>query len=145
MKQKEKLFEFFDVTADIGFYAYGDNLAQTYENAGLAMFNIISNTENISTVKKFEFSIKSEDKVSLLYDFLEELLFLHEVEFVLLSDFKVDISKIANGYQLNAVVMGDEINWDKYLRGSEVKAITFHKMDVYKKDDEYVAQAILDL
>ena len=31
-----KKFEFFDVTADIGFYAYGNNLNEAFENAGLA-------------------------------------------------------------------------------------------------------------
>ena len=30
-----KKFEFFDVTADIGFYAYGNNLNEAFENAGL--------------------------------------------------------------------------------------------------------------
>ena len=40
-----KKFEFFDVTADIGFYAYGNNLNEAFENAGLALFNIISKTD----------------------------------------------------------------------------------------------------
>ena len=40
-------FEYFDVTADIGFYAYGNNLNEAFENAGLAIFNIISDTSNI--------------------------------------------------------------------------------------------------
>ena len=39
-----KSFEYFDVTADIGFKSYGKNLNQAFENAGLAIFNIISDT-----------------------------------------------------------------------------------------------------
>ena len=80
-----KKFEFFDVTADIGFYAYGNNLNEAFENAGLALFNIISKTDNINPITSKSFEITSEDKVSLLYDFLEELLFLHEIEFMLFS------------------------------------------------------------
>lgn len=45
-----KKFEFFDVTADIGFYAYGNNLNEAFENAGLALFNIISKTDNINPI-----------------------------------------------------------------------------------------------
>ncbi|WP_299525477.1 archease [uncultured Methanobrevibacter sp.] len=128
-----KKFEFFDVTADIGFYAYGNNLNEAFENAALALFNIISRTDNIEPIIVKSFEIESEDKVSLLYDFLEELLFLHEIEFMLFSQFEVTIDKINNGYQLNAVIKGEEINWDKHYRGDEVKAITFHKMNVIEE------------
>ena len=101
-----KKFEFFDVTADIGFYAYGNNLNEAFENAGLALFNIISKTEYIEPITSKSFEITSEDKVSLLYDFLEELLFLHEIEFMLFSQFKVTINKTDDGYHLNATIEG---------------------------------------
>ena len=139
-----KKFEFFDVTADSGFYAYGNNLNEAFENAGLALFNIISKTKDVEPITSKSFEITSEDKVSLLYDFLEELLFLHEIEFMLFSQFEVSIDKIANGYHLNATIKGDEINWDKHYRGDEVKAITFHKMDVIQEDGVKLS-AIVDL
>lgn len=139
-----KNFEFFDVTADIGFYAYGNNLNEAFENAGLALFNIISKTEDIEPIASKSFEITSEDKVSLLYDFLEELLFLHEIEFMLFSHFKVSIDKIADGYHLDATIEGEEINWDKHYRGDEVKAITFHKMDVIEANSVKLS-AIVDL
>ena len=60
-----KKFEYFDVTADIGFIAYGDTLNKAFENAGLAIFNIISNTSEIEPQKEITFEIKSEDKISL--------------------------------------------------------------------------------
>lgn len=139
-----KNFEFFDVTADIGFYAYGNNLNEAFENAGLALFNIISKTEDIEPIASKSFEITSEDKVSLLYDFLEELLFLHEIEFMLFSHFKVSIDKIDDGYHLEAIIEGEEINWDKHYRGDEVKAITFHKMDVIEANSVKLS-AIVDL
>ena len=45
-------FEYFDVTADIGFKAYGNSLDEAFENAGLAIFNIISDTKDIDAVKE---------------------------------------------------------------------------------------------
>ena len=102
-----KKFEYFDVTADIGFYAFGKNLNEAFENAGLAMFNIISDTDNIDSDKAIEFEITSEDRVSLLYDYLEELLFYHEVEFMLFSEFDIKIEEIDNNYNLNAVIKGE--------------------------------------
>lgn len=136
-----KKYEYFDVTADIGFRAYGESLNEAFENAGLAIFNIISDTSNIDAVNEISFKVRSEDEISLLYDYLEELLFYHEIEFMLFSEFHVEID---DNLQLRATIKGEPINWDKHERKTEIKAITFHKMDV-KKTDKFELQAIVDL
>ncbi|MBQ9027097.1 MAG: archease, partial [Methanobrevibacter sp.] len=70
-----KRYEYFEATADIGLKAYGKDRNEAFENASLAIFNIISDTSEIDAVNTIEFEIDSEDDVSLLYDYLEELLF----------------------------------------------------------------------
>lgn len=136
-----KNYEYFDVTADIGFKAYGNDLNEAFENASVAMFNIITDTANVRPTREFKFEIDSEDEVSLLYDYLEELLFYHEVEFMLFSEFHVEID---NNLHLEAKILGEEIDWQKHERKTEIKAITFHKMDV-RKTDHVELQAIVDL
>ena len=136
-----KNFEYFEVTADIGFRAYGKNLNEAFENAGLAIFNIISDTDDIDSTKEISFDITSEDNVSLLYDYLEELLFYHEVEFMLFSKFDVEIGE---NFHLKATIKGEPIDWDKHERKTEIKAITFHKMEV-RLNDIVELQAIVDL
>ncbi len=136
-----KSYEYFEATADIGLKAYGKNVNEAFENAGLAIFNIISDTSNITPLKEIEFEVTSEDIVSLLYDYLEELLFYHEVEFMLFSEFHVDIDE---EFHLKARIKGEAINWDKHERKTEIKAITFHKMDV-KIAGHVELQAIVDL
>lgn len=136
-----KSYEYFEATADIGLKAYGKNLNEAFENASLAIFNIISNTSDIEALKEIEFEITSEDEVSLLYDYLEELLFYHETEFMLFSKFNV---KIDENLHLKAKIKGETINWDKHERKTEIKAITFHKMKVSKTDCVEV-RAIVDL
>ena len=136
-----KRFEYFEATADIGFKAYGKTMDEAFENAGLAIFNIISDTEDIEPSTEISFEVTSEDNVSLLYDYLEELLFYHEVEFMLFSEFDV---KIDDGFHLTATIKGEAINWDKHERKTEIKAITFHMMEV-KRSDVIELQAIVDL
>ena len=126
-----KKYEYFEVTADIGFKAYGNNINEAFENAGLAMFNIITDTSDVSPSKEISFEITSEDEVSLLYDYLEELLFFHEIEFMLFCEFDVLIDE---NLHLKATIKGEEIDWDKHERKTEIKAITFHKMEVIKSD-----------
>ena len=145
-------YDYFDVTADIGFYAYGDSLEEAYENAGLAMFNVITDIKKVKKQESREFEIVSEDLVSLLYDYLEELLFLQDTEFLFFSDFKVNIEKIVDensssleNYKLTCSAYGEEINWDVHTHKSEVKAITFHKMCVKEEDGVFRLRTILDL
>ncbi len=99
-----KKYEYFDVTADIGFKAYGNDLNEAFENA----------------------------------------LFYHEVDFMLFCDFNVEIKWIDDAFNLKAKIKGESINWDKHERKTEIKAITFHMMDV-KKTSHYELQAIVDL
>ena len=145
-------YEYFDVTADIGFYAYGKSLEEAYENAGLAMFNVITDIGKVKKDESQEFEIVSEDLVSLLYDYLEELLFLQDTELLFFSDFKVNIEKIEDkksshleNYKLSCCAYGEEINWDVHDHKSEVKAITFHKMCVKEDKGIFKLRAILDL
>ena len=136
-----KKYEYFEATADIGFNAYGKDLNEAFENASIAMFNIITDTCDVEPEKEISFDISSEDEVALLYDYLEELLFHHEVDFMLFSEFHVEIDE---SLHLKAKIKGEEINWDKHERKTEIKAITFHKMAVEKKDGVKL-RAIVDL
>ncbi len=136
-----KRYEYFEATADIGFKAYGKTLNEAFENAGIAMFNIITDTSGVSPKTEISFELTSEDKVSLLYDYLEELLFHHEIDFMLFSEFHVEIYE---NLHLKATIKGEEINWDKHERKTEIKAVTFHKMDVIETDGVKL-RAIVDL
>ena len=136
--ENQKKFEFFDVTADIGFWAYGKSLDKAFENAALAMFNVITDTKKVAKKKSKKIYVESEDKTSLLYDFLEEVLIIYELESVLFSSFYVAIKKEKindyEAYKLNGIATGENINWDIHERRNEVKAITFHMMEVLCED-----------
>lgn len=129
-------YEFLEHTADAKFRAYGDNLNKVFENAGLAFFEIITDTNKVKPSVKKTFQIKAEDKESLLYDFLEELLVLHEAGKYLFSKFKVEIKDNS----LKATAWGEKIN-DSHELKTLVKAVTYHDMIV--KND--MAQVVLDI
>jgi len=144
----QRKFEFFDVTADIGYWAYGRTLEESFENAALAMFNVITNTQKVAKKEVIEIYVESEDKISLLYDFLEELLIFQEVDLILFSNFQVAINKEIRDdeevYKLSAIATGETIDHNIHEKKSEVKAITFHMMEVLCEDICKV-RVILDL
>jgi SHS2 domain-containing protein len=78
---------------------------------------------------------------SLLYDFLEQLVVLLNEGFLL---HHVSMIKIEKETSLKATVVGDMID-EKYDVNSEVKAITYHDMEVKKLKGKYMIQVIVDI
>jgi SHS2 domain-containing protein len=136
-------YEFFDVTADVGYKAYGETLEESFENAALALFEVITDTAKVKCMLEREISIESEDLFALLFDWLSELIFLHDSEFLVFSRFKVKIVKSKENYRLNAVVCGEAFDLMIHESREDVKAATYHLMDI-KEENGYILQVILD-
>jgi SHS2 domain-containing protein len=141
-------FEFFDVTADVGYRAYGKSLGNAFENAAIAMFEVITDTSNVKPKIEKLIHLEAEDKYAILYDWLSELLFLHDSEYMVFSKFNVEINiekeEGEKKYLLEASAFGEEFDPERHERRSEVKAVTFHMMDI-KVDDLFILQVILDI
>ena len=50
MQSQQKQYEYLEHTADVKFLAYGKTLEEVFENAALAMFNVMIDTGKISGV-----------------------------------------------------------------------------------------------
>ena len=81
-------FKFLEHTADAKFQAFGKNLEEAFSNAALAMFSVITNTRKVKENVSHDIECSSKDLKSLLYDFLEELVFLIDTENFLLNKVK---------------------------------------------------------
>ena len=138
-------FEFFDVTADVGYRAYGDTLDEAFENAALAMAEVMTDTSKIEPKIKKKIEVESEDECALLYDWLSEFLVLLDVDFLVFSKFDVKIEKNDDGFSLKGTAWGEEFNPEIHESRAEVKAVTYHLMDVKKENDKCCVQVILDI
>ncbi len=138
-------FEYFDVTADVGFRAYGKDLDDAFQNAALATFEVMTDTSQIKPAVKKEVMVEAEDEKALLYDWLSELLFLHDYEGLVFSQFDVSIKqKDPETFILHAEVCGEEFNQKNHEVRDEVKAVTFHLMEINKEENGCNLQVILD-
>lgn len=131
---------FLEHTADIKFQAFGKNLNRAFENSALAMFNAMTN-EKIKAEKKKTIKIKGRDKENLLYNFLEELLFLLDTENFFLGKIKVKID--TEKLELKAEIFGDNVK--KYKPHIDIKAVTYNQMFVRNEKGRWVCQVVLDV
>lgn len=138
-------YRFFEHTADAKFQAYGKTLEEAFSNAALAMFSIIVDTEKVRQKKEWAVKVEGNDEKALLYEFLEELLFLLDTEHMILNTVKT--LKI-EGNTLTASILGDVIN-ENYEMLGEVKAVTYNDMEITKKTEKnkdiFTVQVVVDL
>ena len=139
-----KKYEYFEHTADAKFKAYGKNLEDVFCNSALAVFDIMVDTNVVNPRRKKEIILSCKNKESLLFDFLDELLFFLDTEnFVLNKIDGLTITRKKGAYELKAIALGDKIS-DKYEVKGIVKAITYNEMEIAKKDSGWVITAVVD-
>ncbi len=140
-----KKFEFLDfATADIAFRAYGKTLSEAFGNAALAMFEVMFDTSKIQPILEKKVVVEGEDLESLLFDFLSELLYIFDVDKLVFCKFDVNISKEGDKYMLTAVCKGQKLKEGMEAK-TEVKAVTYHHMEIKKEEDYWVIQVVLDV
>jgi SHS2 domain-containing protein len=137
-----KIYEILDHTADIGLKAYGENLSEAFSNAAKGMFDIITDKSEIDTIGEYEVHLKAPDLEQLLVDWLSELLFLNTANNLVFGFFKVKVNK--KKCTLIAHVFGEKYNITKHKIGVEIKAVTYHILEVRKKKPIYV-QVLFDI
>ncbi|MCX6821725.1 MAG: archease [Candidatus Aenigmarchaeota archaeon] len=138
-----KKFEFVDITtADTAFIAYGKDLNKLFENAAIAMFEVMINTKQIKPKVERKVKLTGNDLQSLMFNWLNNLLLFVDSESLAFSDFKTKVD--GKKFTLNAVCKGEKINTKKHETRTAVKACTYHQMKV-EKNRIWKARVILDI
>jgi SHS2 domain-containing protein len=141
-----KRFELLEHTADAYIAAYGRDLAEAFENAAVAMFDVMTDVEKISPEVKDNVEVVAEDEYALLYSWLEALLVKFDVKGMLYSKFKVlGLNRISNVFRLRAEVWGEKYNPRKHTQKVGVKAVTYHRMEIIKEPKKVTLKFILDI
>ncbi|MBW2985904.1 archease [Candidatus Woesearchaeota archaeon] len=135
-----KKFDILEHTADGKFRAYGKDLEEQFGNAVLAMFSFMFDLEHVKAKIKKKVHLKGKDEKALLYNWLEEFLALLDIDaFIPKKIEEIKIQKTADGFEINAIVLGDSIGEQEHI--GSVKAMTYAEMEI---TDKYV-QVVVDL
>jgi SHS2 domain-containing protein len=144
--EKQGKFEFLEHTADVLIAAHGHNLEEAFENAALAMFEVMTDTTKIDPAQEDTVEVEAEDEYALLYSWLEALLVKFEVNHMLCAKFKVvSLQDTPDGFKLKANVWGEKFDAEKHPQKVAVKAITYHRMEIIKERDQTTLEFILDI
>lgn len=139
-------FKLLDHTADVAIFAYGNSIEELFESAclGWKFITIENRDERFEQSKKFLFSSSSYEE--LLIDLLNELNFQLIVKnFVFIKINKLELTKINSSIKLDVEVIGQNYNPTFHTIKEEIKAVTFHLINIENVNDQFQTKIVFDI
>jgi SHS2 domain-containing protein len=129
-------------TADIGIHVEASDLNGLLADAARGLFAIIvDNVDEIQPHHSVELQVSGTQPDFLLLDWLSELLMQFELEKLLFNRFEV----VYDGRLLKGVAWGEPVDTSRHRLLHEVKAITYHGLQVTCGSEGCTADVIVDI
>lgn len=148
-------YKIIEHTADIGIYAEANSIENLFKEFALGFkeltYDVNPNFYNINNIDNNQFQIKNIDLSAntyeeLLVNFLDELNYnLLTKQLLFFSVDKLNIFDIDNLKSLNSIIKFIKYYSDIHTLKKEIKAVTFHQLEIKKKNDKYYATIIFDI
>lgn len=133
-------FELIEHTADTGLAANGRTLKEAFANAAYGMFSIIAELDAVEEKLSRRVEVDGDDDESLLFEWLNSLLYYLDVEGILFSRF--DIAEFGEKH-LVAECYGEEYDPARHQMKTGVKSATYHMLEVDREKKR--VQVIFDV
>jgi SHS2 domain-containing protein len=129
-----KKYKFLEHTADVLFRAYGDDPNELFENAAEALESVMIDLKSIDVKGVKRVNLSADTYENLLFDWLSEIIVLFEVDSFAIRKFNVKI----RDKSLSAECSGERIDKSKHKLKLEVKAVTYHNLEIMRHVRCYV-------
>lgn len=136
------MYRTFEHTADLGLIVEAPDREGLFAEAGRALLSIlVENPGAVRPEREVPIHVDGTETDYLLFDWLNELLYLFERDRLLLREF--DLTVEAHG--LTALARGEVLDPARHKPSHEIKAITYHRLEVNETATGWQAQFIVDI
>ncbi|MBU4304748.1 MAG: archease [Candidatus Omnitrophica bacterium] len=140
-----KSHELFEHTADIGLRAFGKDSSELFVNAARGMFSIIACPKKRQPrdiqERSFSVEVSAANREELLVSWLSELLSLSDIHNIIFFQFHLEQLTECS---LKARLSAHELNAG-YKRKTEIKAVTYHNLNIKTLNNILQAEVIFDV
>jgi SHS2 domain-containing protein len=140
--EANQMHETFPHTADLGLRVRATDLQTLLAEAGQALFSaLVANLDTVQPVELVEYHVAGDDYDYLLFDWLNELLYGFQKERIVFSRFDVEVDDSG----LTARCLGERLDTERHVLDHDIKAITYHGLQVVERDGCWQAEVIVDI
>ncbi len=138
-------YKFIDHTADIACDVSGDTIEELFMVSAEVWRSLVVEETKYSQIESKKFELKTSSKEQLLVDFLSELnffLFTRKWLFNLVK--KMKIENEGDTWILTVEIQWMPISAEIEIK-QEIKAITFHQLNIEKIENQYSTLLVFDI
>ena len=129
-------------TADVAIAAAAPDLASLFDRCAAGMFSLIAEGDPVAAREEVRVEAAGEDEAELLVDFLRELLWLHAESGFLYAEARFEE---LGPRRLVALVRGERADPARHAVVREIKAVTYHGLEVARGDEGWTARVVFDV
>jgi SHS2 domain-containing protein len=138
--------EFLEHEADIGVRGVGDCWECAFAAAARGLLEVMADSSSVAAVESREIEVTGRDLGALLVAWLNELLYLRDVDGMLFSSFSVKIARRGDGtFGLSATASGEVMSPERHGLKVEVKAATLSGLRCVEERGACSVQCLLDV
>ena len=138
-------YKFIDHTADIAVELESSSLEELFIAGFEAWLSIVIDANNLKADDLIDVDISANSKEGLLVSFLNELNFLLSTKkWISLSIRSIKIIEDSHGFEVSAELSGIKLKNNFSLK-QEIKSVTYHKMEIVKKKNNYSTLVVFDI
>ena len=138
-------YKFIDHTADIAVELEGSSLEELFIAGFEAWLSIVIDANNLKADDLIDVDISANSKEGLLVSFLNELnVLLSTKKWICLSVQSIKIIEDSHGFEVSAELSGIKLKNNFSLK-QEIKSVTYHKMEIVKKKNNYSTLVVFDI
>lgn len=134
--------EYFDVDADIGVHAWGATRAEAFARAAEGMLALGVTPSAVATHETREVRAQGGSPEALLVNWLNECLYVHEVEGFAVARVEVDTCR---DDLVHGVLHGEALDQARHPLGTIVKAATHHLVEVREGAGRVDVRVVVDI
>lgn len=131
------------VSGDFVFQASGNTLEELFASCAEACFSAMTELAGVEPIDGYRVDVEADNIDDLLFNFLAELIYLKDTEKIFLTKFDIDID--VDNVSLKSIARGERIDYNKHQIRTDVKAVTYHDLQIKKPRDGFEVKVILDL
>jgi SHS2 domain-containing protein len=129
-------------TADLGIHVFGTDPVELFANAAFATFDMLTEIDSLKSLKTTNLKVTGDDWSDLMVNWLRELLYLWNGKELLVK--KAQILALSEK-ELSANVELDPFDPDRHEIKIEIKAVTYHQIQVSSSPQGWEAKIIFDV
>lgn len=135
-------FSLLNHTADLGITVSGTDINSLFEEAAKSLMYIMLSGKPAGKINVLKLSIVGEDLADLMVRWLGEILYLFAGESQVVTHIIIDSISPSH---LDATIKTVPFDKDVFNVLHEIKAVTYHQINVSEKDGAWEARIIFDL